>query len=75
MKMHARSLARVGPIAAIALAIVLGVAACKKAPEPTPTPSPQAAPRTEVTQSDSGTTTTFAPPAAEPQAPPTNAAQ
>ena len=79
MKMHARGLAgvglRVASVAAGALVIILGVAACKKAPDPTPTPAPQAAPQTEVTQSDSGTTTTYAPPAAEPQAPPANAAQ
>ena len=72
MKMHATGLA----IIAGALVIVLGVAACKKAPDPTPaTPAPQAAPQTEVSQSDSGTTTTYAPPAPEPQAPPANAAQ
>jgi hypothetical protein len=75
MKMQARGSAGMALVATSALAIVLGVAGCKKAPAPTPTPAPQAAPQTEVSQSDSGTTTTFAPPAPEPQSPPVNAAQ
>jgi hypothetical protein len=72
MKTHARfdSLARL----ALLVALATSLAACKKPEVPTPTtPEPKAA-QTEVTQSDAGTTTTYAPPAAEPQAP-ANAAQ
>jgi hypothetical protein len=71
MKIHARfdSLA---PVAALA-ALVLALSACNKPPEsPKPDAEPKAA-QTEVTQSDSGTTTTFAPPAPEPQSAPTAA--
>jgi hypothetical protein len=65
MKIHARFNSLV-PVAALA-ALTLGLSACNKPPEtPTPTPEPKAA-GTEVSQSDSGTTTTFAPPAAEPK--------
>ena len=72
MKIHARfdSLAPVAVLAALALAL----SACNKPPEtPKPDTEPKAA-QTEVTQSDSGTTTTFAPPAPEPQAPPASTA-
>jgi hypothetical protein len=65
MKMHAQGLAQLALLAAFAASL----AACKKPEEPTPTPAPTAA-QTEVTQHDAGTTTTFAPPADEPQAPP-----
>lgn len=65
------SLARLTLLAAFAVS----VAACNKPETPTPTPEPKAAAQTEVTQSNAGTTTTFAPPAAEPQQAPTNAAQ
>ena len=72
MKTHARfdSLARLALFAALATSL----AACKKPEVPTPSPEPKAA-ETEVTQSDAGTTTTYAPPAAEPQQAPANAAQ
>jgi hypothetical protein len=72
MKTHAcfDSLARLALVAAFAVSL----AACKKPETPTPIPEPKAA-QTEVTQSDPGTTTTYAPPAAEPQQPPANAAQ
>jgi len=66
MKIHARFNSLV-PMAVVA-ALALGLSACKKPPEaPTPSPEPKAAADTEVTQSDSGTTTTFAPPAQAPQ--------
>jgi hypothetical protein len=71
MKIHARfdSLAPVAVLAALALAL----SACNKPPEaPKPDAEPKAA-QTEVTQSDSGTTTTYAPPAPEPQSAPTAA--
>jgi hypothetical protein len=71
MKMNAKGLAR---LALLAAAVAAGFTACKKPEEPTPTPAPQAA-ETEVTQSDSGTTTTYAPPAAEPQSAPAAPAQ
>ncbi len=72
MKTHARfdSLARL----ALLLVLATGLAACKKPEVPTPTPEPKAA-QTEVTQADAGTTTTYAPPSAEPQQAPANAAQ
>jgi hypothetical protein len=54
---------------ALLAAFAVSIASCKKQDVPTPTPEPKAA-QTEVTQSDSGTTTTFAPPAEEPTAPP-----
>lgn len=64
MKIHARINSLV-PLAAVALAF--GLSACNKPPEtPAPSSEPRAA-ETEVTQSDSGTTTTFAPPAPAPQ--------
>jgi hypothetical protein len=82
MKMHAetqtqrviRSLCRPAAGALLAASLAMALASCKKQEEPTPTPAPRAA-QTEVTTSDSGTTTTFAPPADEPQSPPANAAQ
>jgi ABC-type uncharacterized transport system auxiliary subunit len=63
--MRTEAMTRVVLVAAFALSI----AACKKQDVPTPTPEPKAA-ETEVIQSDSGTTTTFAPPAEAPQAAP-----
>jgi hypothetical protein len=73
MKIHARFNSLV-PMAVLA-ALALGLSACKKPPEaPTPSPEPKAA-QTEVTQSDSGTTTTFAPPAEAPQESPPTPAQ
>jgi hypothetical protein len=77
MKMHAETQtlwARYTKGAVLAVSLAMALASCKKQEEPTPTPAPQAA-QTEVTQSDGGTTTTFAPPADEPQSPPANAAQ
>ena len=56
MKMHVQGLARLVLLVALPASLV----ACKKAEPPTPSPEPTAA-QTEVTQSDSGTTTTFAP--------------
>ena len=56
---------------ALLAAFAVSLAACKK-PEDPAQPAPQAA-QNEVTQSDSGTTTTFAPPADEPGAPATPA--
>lgn len=68
MKMRAEGMTLIALLAAFAVSI----AACKKQEVPTPTtPEPKAA-QTEVTQSDSGTTTTFPPPAEEPKAPPAN---
>ena len=76
MKMHAHFKARFDsllPVAALAT-MALALSACNKPPEtPKPAPEPKAA-QTEVTSSDSGTTTTFAPPAPEPQAPPASTA-
>ena len=63
--MRTEAMTRIALLAALAVSI----GACKKQEVPTPTPEPKAA-QTEVTQSDSGTTTTFAPPAEEPKAPP-----
>jgi hypothetical protein len=76
MKTHAR-FSSLGTVAMLA-AIALGVSACKKPEVPTPAPTEPKAAQTEVSQSDSGTTTTFAPPAPEPKqetAPPASAAQ
>lgn len=60
MKTRARWIVPMAFVAAWAATL----AGCKKPDEPVP--APQAA-QTEITQSDSGTTTTFAPPAPEPQ--------
>jgi hypothetical protein len=67
MTMRSDRLTRIVLLAVVAVSI----AACKKQEVPTPTPEPKAA-QTEVTQSDAGTTTTFAPPAEEPKAPAAN---
>jgi len=57
---------------ALAAAFAVSLTACKKQEMPTPTtPDPKAA-QTEVTHSDAGTTTTFAPPAEGPKAPAAN---
>jgi hypothetical protein len=67
MKMRAEGMTRL----TLLVVFAVSVAACKKHEEPTPTPEPKAA-QTEVTQSDAGTTTTFAPPAEAPTAAPAN---
>jgi uncharacterized lipoprotein YbaY len=71
MKKHAHFDSLVGLTLIAAFAVSL--AACKKQEPPAPVPQPKAATETEVTQADSGTTTTYAPPAAEPQQPPATA--
>ena len=75
MKIHARFSSRV-PLALLAT-VALGLSACKQPEVPAPKPAEPKAAQTEVTQSDSGTTTTFAPPAPEPkqETPPATAAQ
>ena len=68
MKNSARTMVVLALVSTGACALV----SCKKPPEPTPEPQVR---QTEITQSDAGTTTTFAPPAPEPQAPAANAAE
>jgi hypothetical protein len=72
MKMHSQGMVRLA-LLATSVAMVASIGACKQREEPTPTPAPQAA-QNEVTQHESGTTTTFAPPAPAPQAAPASPA-